>query len=104
MVSLSSLNPFFWVVSKASKAVVAVAGSLLGIGSGKAATTPATPDPPAVVPPTIEPPVDPTPLDPIIQPITDIVGSMSDATLLILAGVAILAVYGAVALLRGSRA
>lgn len=101
MVSLSSLNPFFWVVSKASKAVVAVAGSLLGIGSGKAATTP---DPPAVVPPTIEPPVDPTPLDPIIQPITDIVGSMSDATLLILAGVAILAVYGAVALLRGSRA
>lgn len=96
---VSPLNPIFWIVDKASKAVVAVAGGLLGIGGGKAATTP---DP--VVPPTIEPPVDPTPLDPIIQPITDIVGSMSDATLLILAGVAILAVYGAVALLRGSRA
>ncbi len=101
MVSLSSLNPIFWIVNKASKAVVAVAGGLLGIGGGKAATTP---DPPAAVPPTIEPPVDPTPLDPIIQPITDIVGSMSDTTMLILAGVAILAVYGAVALLRGSRA
>jgi hypothetical protein len=100
MVSLSSLNPTFWIVNKASKAVVAVAGGLLGIGGGKAATTP---DPPAVVP-TIEPPVDPTPLYPIVQPITDIVGSMSDATLLILAGVAILAVYGAVALMRGSRA
>jgi hypothetical protein len=97
---VSPLNPIFWIVNKASKAVVAVAGGLLGIGGGKAATTPATPDPP-VVPPTIEPPVDPTPLDPIIQPITDIVGSMSDATLLILAGVAILAVYGAITLIRG---
>lgn len=87
-------DPIFWLVNKTSKALVAVAGGLLGIGGGKVATTPATPDPP----------VDPTPPDPIIQPITDIVGSMSDATLLILAGVAILAVYGAVALLRGSRA
>lgn len=94
MVSLGQINPLFGLVDAVAKTLVSVAGGLIGMGGGSAAVAPPS-DPPAIDP-------DPSVLDPIIQPMTAIVGA--DATVLIVVGVALLALYGVIALIRGPRA
>ncbi|MDY0177402.1 MAG: hypothetical protein RBT25_10995 [Lentisphaeria bacterium] len=70
---------------------MAAGGSLLGLGAGGASTTPTTPTTPSTpeVPPDI---------------LYGISSTLGINEILILAGVALLALYGAVALIRGPRA
>lgn len=92
-------NPFTYVIHGA-KAVVGVAGSLLGLGAGTTTTSPPSGGGDPVI---VDP--DPTPIidlgNGIVIPSLQ---SLPDNTILIMAGIILLAVYGGWTLIRGRRA
>jgi len=73
------------ILSSITSGIVAAGGSLLGLGAGGASTTPTTPSTPEVPPDTLY----------------GISSTLGINEILILAGVALLALYGAITLIRG---
>lgn len=84
-------NPFTYVIDGA-KAVVGVAGSLLGLGAGTTTTSPPSGG------------GDPVIIDLGNGIVIPSLQSLPDNTILIMAGIILLAVYGGWTLIRGRRA
>ena len=85
---MAYVTPIARILSSIASGIVAAGGSLLGLGAGGASTTPTTPTIPDV------------PADTIYG----ISSTLGINEILIMAGVVLLASYGAVALIRGPRA
>ena len=88
---MAYVTPIARILSSIASGIVAAGGSLLGLGAGGASTTPTTPTTPE------------------IEPSPDMlygfdVSSLGTNEILIIAGVAVLAIYGAFSLIRGRRA
>lgn len=73
------------LLSSITSGIMAAGGSLLGLGAGGASTTPTTPITPEVPPDTLY----------------GISSTLGTNEILLLAGVALLALYGAITLIRG---
>ena len=79
------------ILSVITKAIVGAGSGLLGLGAGGASTTPTTPTTPTI--PDVPP-----------DTIYGFASTLGTNEILIIAGVALLALYGAIALIRGPRA
>jgi len=79
------------ILSAITKGIVTAGSGLLGLGAGGASTTPTTPTTPTI--PDVPP-----------DTIYGFTSTLGTNEILIMAGVALLALYGAIALIRGPRA
>ena len=79
------------ILSSITNGIIAAGSSLLGLGAGGASTTPTTPTTPTI--PDVPP-----------DTIYGFTSTLGTNEILIMAGVALLALYGLIALIRGPRA